>query len=100
MPPEHSAEVVIYTTGYCGYCHAAKRLLKQREVVFQEVPVDRRPELRQWLMQASNQRTVPQVFINGAAVGAYTELASLERSGKLAERLAQTKPEDARKMPT
>ncbi len=88
MATSVQAKVVIYTTSLCGYCHAAKRLLSGRDIPFEEVPVDGRPDLRQWLVSASKQRTVPQIFINGQTVGGYTELAGLERSGGLDERLA------------
>lgn len=88
MSASVQAQVVIYTTAYCGYCHAAKRLLDSGAVPYREVAVDRRPELRDWLRTASKQRTVPQIFINGDPVGGYTELAGLQRSGRLTDRLA------------
>jgi glutaredoxin 3 len=82
------ASVVIYTTARCGYCHAAKRLLSGKGVAFEEIPVDRRPDLRSWLAEICRQRTVPQLFINGQPVGGYNEIAGLERSGDLDGRLA------------
>ncbi len=81
--------VEIYTTPLCGYCHAAKRLLGQKEVPFTEMDVSRDPELRQAMMKRANGRhTVPQIFIGGAHVGGYDELAALERQGKLDPLLA------------
>jgi glutaredoxin 3 len=50
--------------------------------------VDCRPDLRQWLTQASGQHTVPQVFINGQSIGGYTETAQLAKSGELDDLLA------------
>ncbi|MBT6580135.1 MAG: glutaredoxin, partial [Cellvibrionales bacterium] len=41
------------------------------------------PELRAEMSRLSNARTVPQIWINDNHVGGYTELAGLERSGKL-----------------
>lgn len=83
----HSAEVVIYTTPYCGFCHAAKRLLGAKQVPYEEVPVANRQDLRAWLVEVSQQRTVPQIFINGASIGGYSELAQLEQRGELDARL-------------
>jgi glutaredoxin 3 len=83
-----SAKVVIYTTATCGFCHAAKRLLDQKGVAYEEVAVDRRPDLRDWLRSRSGQNTVPQVFINGAPIGGYSELSGHDRRGTLASKLA------------
>ena len=100
MPLPYNASVVIYTTRYCGYCHAAKRLLDGLDVAYREIPADDRADLRNWLIDASQQHTVPQVFINGVPIGGYSELAALERSGKLPEWLAQTPPDDAEELPS
>ncbi len=35
-------KVTIYTTPYCPYCHAAKRLLKSKGVAFEEIDVQNR----------------------------------------------------------
>jgi glutaredoxin 3 len=40
------ASIEIYTSPTCGYCHAAKRLLAQKGVNFNEVDVTRHPERR------------------------------------------------------
>ena len=40
------ATVEIYTTPLCGYCHAAKRLLKSKDVSYAETDVSADPELR------------------------------------------------------
>jgi glutaredoxin 3 len=85
---DYTADVVIYTTGYCGFCFAAKRLLDAKGVGYREVGADRRPDLRSWLVEASGQRTVPQVFVNGEAIGGFSELAQLERSGELDGKLS------------
>jgi glutaredoxin 3 len=86
--PVPAAAVVVYTTGYCGYCHAAKRLLSSKGVAYEEIAADQRPDLRKWLRQVSRQHTVPQIFINGESIGGYTELRGLEGRGLLDERLA------------
>lgn len=77
-------DVEIYTTPFCGFCHAAKRLLTQKGVSFSEVDVwsepDRKPEM---IQRANGGRTVPQIFVGGTHVGGCDELYALERAGKL-----------------
>ncbi len=83
-----SAKVTIYVTAYCGYCHAAKRLLHGKGVSFEEIRVDSRPDLRAWLAEVSEQRTVPQIFINGQPIGGYSELSAFEKGKQLDSMLA------------
>ncbi|NDR57493.1 glutaredoxin 3 [Aliiruegeria sabulilitoris] len=76
--------VEIYTTPFCGYCHAAKRLLKQKGISFSEVDLSSAPERRQEMLNRSNGGyTVPQIFIGETHVGGCDELYGLERAGKL-----------------
>ena len=76
--------VEIYTSPYCGYCHAAKRLLTSKGVSFSEIDVMAAPERRAEMVQRANGgRTVPQIFIGDEHVGGCDELHALERAGKL-----------------
>jgi len=82
-------QIEIYTTPYCGYCQAAKRLLKQKSASYSEVNVSAQPERRAEMTQrADGGRTVPQIFIGGRHIGGCDELYQLERSGKLDSYLA------------
>lgn len=76
--------VEIYTSPLCGFCHAAKRLLKQKGVSFTEVDVlvdpARKPEM---IQRAGGKKTVPQIFIGDIHVGGCDELYALDRAGKL-----------------
>ena len=68
MPPVKPVE--IYTTPYCPYCIAAKRLLDKKGVPYAETDVSRDPALRQAMtVRAAGARTVPQIFIGGQHVG-------------------------------
>lgn len=81
--------VEIYTSPFCGYCHAAKRLLTVKGVDFTEIDVMMQPEKRAEMVQRANGgRTVPQIFIGGEHVGGSDELHALERAGKLDPMLA------------
>jgi glutaredoxin 3 len=77
------ATVVMYTTPWCGYCAAAKELLRSKGVEFEDINVDTDAALRQEMMDKSNGRTVPQIFINNEPVGGYTDIVALEEQGKL-----------------
>lgn len=78
------AEVEIYTTPLCPYCWRAKRLLKSKGVDFVEIDLWQHPERRAEMVErAGGRTTVPQVFIDGRAIGGSDELAALERDGRL-----------------
>lgn len=81
--------VEIYTSPLCGFCHAAKRLLKQKGVEFKEIDVflhpKRKPEM---IKRAGGKRTVPQIFVGPDHVGGCDELYELDRQGKLDRLLA------------
>ena len=75
--------VVVYVTRICSYCTLVKRLLSSKGIRFEEVDVSNDPERRRWLVAASGQRTVPQVFVEGRPYGGFTDLLALDRQGKL-----------------
>ena len=81
-------KVQIYTTQWCPYCHAAKSLLEDKGVAYEEVDAND-PEVRmQMVERAHGRRTVPQIFIGDTHVGGYDDMAALERHGKLDPLLA------------
>ena len=83
--------IEIYTRSWCGYCFQAKALLDRKGLPYTEYDVEAQPErLAEMLDRADGRRTVPQVFIDGAGIGGYTELATLEQSGKLLGETGQT----------
>lgn len=81
--------VEIYTSPFCGFCHAAKRLLTQKGISFAEVDISLEPKRRQEMLNRANGRhTVPQIFVGKTHVGGCDELYALERSGRLDPLLA------------
>lgn len=81
--------VTIYTTSMCPYCHAAKDLLRKKDVAFEEISLDGDREGRAAMSARSNGRTtVPQIFIGEAHVGGCDDLYELEQDGKLDGMLA------------
>jgi len=83
------AQVEIYTTRYCGYCHSAKALLTRKGIAFVEIDVSGDPEGRGKMIERANGRmTVPQIFIGATHVGGSDELHALNRAGGLDTLLA------------
>ena len=84
-----SAHVLMYTTAVCPYCVRAKQLLAARGVTqIDEVRVDLDPERRDEMMQKTQRRTVPQIFIGETHVGGCDDLYALDKEGKLLPLLA------------
>ncbi|SFV36953.1 glutaredoxin 3 [Devosia crocina] len=83
------ANIEIYTTPTCPYCHAAKALLNEKGAKYTEITV-LDPGLREKMTQRANgRRTVPQIFIGETHVGGYDDMAALDRAGGLDPLLAQ-----------
>ena len=76
--------VLMYTTAVCPFCIRAKQLLKARGVTeIEEVRVDLDPARRDEMMQKTQRRTVPQIYIGETHVGGCDDLHALDASGKL-----------------
>jgi glutaredoxin 3 len=80
--------VTVYVSDWCPYCQRAKGLLTQKQVVFSEINVEDKSELREEMIARSNRRTVPQIFIGDKHIGGCDDLFELDRSGEL-DRLIQ-----------
>jgi glutaredoxin 3 len=76
-------KIVIYTKTWHPYCWLAKRLLKRKGYQFEAVDVTNDSEGRAWLAQTTDQRTVPQVFVEALPIGGFDDIRALDRSGKL-----------------
>ncbi len=76
-------KVEIYTTPTCPYCHAAKSLLDQKGVAYDEIDVLDQDARMQMTTRAHGRRTVPQIFVGETHVGGYDDMAAMERQGAL-----------------
>jgi glutaredoxin 3 len=76
-------KITVYTTQSCPFCVRVKRLLEKKGVAFEEISVEDKDDLRDWLVEATGQRTVPQVFAGDRSLGGSSDLDALERDGKL-----------------
>ena len=100
-PIQSTEEIVIYTSSNCGYCVAAKSLLRTKDADFTEINVFLDPERRQEMIDRSAKRTVPQIFIGERHIGGFEDLRELDRSGELDNLLTslrRTSPNDEKQL--
>jgi glutaredoxin 3 len=77
------APVTIYTRRFCGYCSAAKSLLEDMGVSYDEIDATGSPEKRNEMIQRSGRFTYPQIFIGARHVGGCDDLYELKARGEL-----------------
>ena len=78
-----TSSIKVYSTRMCPYCVMAKQLLDKKGVSYSEIYVDQDQERMTEMIQRSQQRSVPQIFINDIHVGGFDDLSALERSSEL-----------------
>ena len=77
-------KVEMYTKWGCPYCVAAKALLDRKGVEYTEYDITMGgPKRAEMMERKPDAFTVPQIFIDGGAVGGSDDLARLDREGKL-----------------
>ncbi len=77
------ATVKVYTKRNCPYCVRAKALLDRKGVAYEEIDAEHDDALRTWLVEATGQRTVPQIFVGDRSLGGFSDIDALDRDGKL-----------------
>lgn len=77
--------VKIYTSNWCGYCDAAKKLLNKLNIQYEEINIEEINMSRKDLLDLAGQYTVPQISINNSFIGGYQELQVLYQNNKLEE---------------
>ena len=65
-----SAQITLYSTPWCGYCHRLKSQLSREGIEYDEVDIERHPEAAQVVEQVNRgNQTVPTlVFSDGSAL--------------------------------
>ena len=84
-----AVEIVMYATGWCGFCARARALLQSKSAALREIDTDD-AEARAEMIERTGRRTVPQIFIGSRHIGGYEELRSLELSGELDSMLKES----------
>jgi glutaredoxin 3 len=77
------ANVRIYSKEQCPYCVRAKALLDRKGIAYEEIDAEHDDALRAWLVEATGQRTVPQIFVGDRSLGGFSDIDALDRQGKL-----------------
>jgi len=94
QPTRHTARTpraIVYSSPFCGYCGAAKRLLAKKGLEVEEIDIVFDPAQRETMRRLTQRQTVPQIFIDDVHVGGYDDLKHLEQSGELDKLIADTK---------
>ena len=81
------ARILMYTQNVCPYCYRAKELLRAKGQTWDEINIEQVEGARAEMIERSERRTVPQIWIGDVHVGGFDDLADLERAGKLDELL-------------
>jgi glutaredoxin 3 len=79
------AEITIYTSPTCGYCHQVKQLLSSEGIEYKEVDVIDNPEVRDEIVEKTGHMTLPIIMNGEELIGGYDDLAKLHADGKFAE---------------
>ena len=83
--------VVIYSKSWCPYCAQTKALFDDMSQPYTAIELDELGEegaqLQATLLEMTQQRTVPSVFVGGQHLGGNDDTQQAARSGKLAELL-------------
>jgi glutaredoxin 3 len=81
-------DVTIYTKSWCPYCHAAKDLLREKNIPFNEIDVTSDREGQAEMARKAGRSSVPQIWIGQTHVGGCDDLYALDQAGKLDTLLA------------
>ena len=67
-------QIKVYTRKRCPYCTSAKIWLKQKDYQFEEISLDDKDVLREFVSHNPGLTTVPQIFIGTESIGGFSEL--------------------------
>ena len=82
------AEIEIYTSPFCGFCNAAKKLLEQKGVAYTEFDVMMNgAKRREMIERAGGLTTVPQIFVDGEHLGDCMDIMAMDADDELDARL-------------
>jgi glutaredoxin 3 len=76
-------QIEIYTKDSCPYCVRAIDLLEKKNVIVMEINLSEEPERITEMIERSQRKTVPQIFIDHHHIGGCDDLYDLESAGKL-----------------
>ena len=75
--------IKIYSSNWWGSCIAAKKLLDDKGLSYEEINIEEKGMSRDNLMKLTGGYTVPQIIINNKSIGGFEQLLKLNKEGKL-----------------
>ena len=77
-------KIDLYSIQTHGFCDSAKRLLRDEDISNFEIDRSSDPMRRSEMKREENgMRTLPQIYVNNAHLGGFTELYAMQQFGKL-----------------
>lgn len=76
-------KIEIYSKMLCPYCHRARRTLDDLGLKYELIEITFSPARRAQMIERSGRYTVPQIFIDGHAIGGSDDLELARRNGQL-----------------
>lgn len=67
-------KAIVWSKDACPFCDQAKNLLKLKGIEYEERNISRDWTREQLLEAVPDARTVPQIFLDDALIGGFTEL--------------------------
>jgi len=58
-------EIKFYSASWCPDCYAAKRVLDERKIAYQEIDIDEKPDVIPIIVAAMGKRVVPTLEYKG-----------------------------------
>jgi glutaredoxin 3 len=77
------AKITVYSTEPCSFCVRAKDLLERRGLRYEEINLAKDPAGRAELVEKTGMISFPQIVIEGAVLGGFSELVAADRAGRL-----------------
>ncbi|ENM5756871.1 TPA: glutaredoxin 3 [Vibrio mimicus] len=81
-------KIEIYTKSYCPYCKAAKQTLNSMGLSYREIEVSTNQALFNEMVNRSQRKTVPQIFVGDVHIGGYDDLVIAIKNGQFKKALA------------
>ena len=75
--------IKIYSTSWWGPCKAAKQLLDDKGLSYEEINIEKAGISRDDLVKLTGSYTVPQIIINDEVIGGFEQLLILNQEGRL-----------------
>lgn len=66
------SEIKVYTRFGCPFCAKLVKILKERKIPFQEIDVNKNPEIKNKIITRDEHTPVPQVEYKGRIIFDYT----------------------------